>query len=356
MDKAAVLNALKQVPYPGYSRDIVSFGIVKDIAVGDDGGVLVNIAVTTGDASIPERLRASATAALSALASATGGKVEVRVTQNAAPGNAAPAAAAPAPAAAAPVPAPIPGVRRVLAVASGKGGVGKSTVAVNLACALAVRLGPGRVGLLDCDIYGPSIPLMTGLSGQRPEATGDGDAIEPLEKFGVKLMSLGFLIDDDAPVIWRGPMILKTIRQFVTQVAWDGLDVLVVDLPPGTGDAPLSLAQTVVLDGALIVTTPQTAAAAVARRGAELFNRLGVPILGVVENMSYLELPGGGRQEVFGVGGGVAVARALGVAVLAQVPLDIAVREGGDAGLPVVVAQPQSHAAREFARLAEAVA
>jgi ATP-binding protein involved in chromosome partitioning len=206
--------------------------------------------------------------------------------------------------------------------------------------------------LLDCDIYGPSIPLMSGLS-ERPEV--QGDLMLPLEKFGLKVMSLGFLIDEDAPVIWRGPMIMKTIQQFAAQVAWGDLDTLVVDLPPGTGDAPLSLAQTVVLDGVVIVTTPQTAAAGVARRGAELFNRLHVPLLGVLENMSYLELPGGGRQEIFGSGGGEKTARDLGVELLGKIPLDARIREGGDAGVPVVVGAPESSAAMEFTRVAKKI-
>jgi ATP-binding protein involved in chromosome partitioning len=333
---AQILNVLRGVKYPGYSRDIVSFGIVKEaeIVAGDAGsglrGARVVLEVTTNNDQVLSALQNDVNAALR-----EAGFEPVRVFVNA--GNSTPAA---------PQPRRIAGVRKVIAVASGKGGVGKSTFAVNLACALA----PLRVGLLDCDIHGPSVPLMLGVTGT-PEIVGE-NSFAPLMNHGVKVMSLGFFVDRGAPVIWRGPMIMKTIQQFAAQVAWGELDVLVVDLPPGTGDAPLSLAQTVALDGVVIVTTPQAAAVEVALRGAALFTKLDVPLLGVAENMSWLEQPDGSRLEVFGNGGGETAARALDTDLLGQVPLDPKVREGGDNGLPVVVGDSDCAAAQAFRAIA----
>ena len=238
----------------------------------------------------------------------------------------------------------IPGVKRVIAVASGKGGVGKSTVSVNLACAL-VRLG-ARVGLLDCDIYGPSIPLMMGLH-QRPTVS-DQERLVPPVNYGVKLMSIGFLLDSDQPVIWRGPMITKTIQQFLFAVEWGELDYLLVDLPPGTGDAQLSLCQTVPLDGGVVVTTPQEASVSVVRKGMAMFERVNVPILGLVENMSHFTTPEGSRVEIFGHGGGRGEAARKGVPFLGEVPIFTEIREGGDQGRPVVVSAPQSKPAEAF--------
>ena len=224
---------------------------------------------------------------------------------------------------------------------------------MNLACALDRVLreqGNARgVGIMDCDIYGPSVPLMLGITEQ-PEIVGE--MISPVESLGVKVMSMGLLIDDDTPVVWRGPMIMKTIQQFAQNVNWGSLEVLVVDLPPGTGDAQLSLVQTIPLDGALIVTTPQTAAVNVARRGARMFEKVSVPLLGVAENMSFLMGEDGSKQYLFGEGGGELTARDLETQLLAQVPLDQSVREGGDRGLPIVVSEPESPAAEVFMGLA----
>ena len=214
----------------------------------------------------------------------------------------------------------------------------------------------GRVGLLDCDIYGPSLPLMMGLQG-RPEIEGEGaeSRLLPMERHGVKVMSMGFLVDDDTPVVWRGPMIMKTIQQFVQNVKWGELDILIVDLPPGTGDAQLSLVQTLPLDGAVIVTTPQPAAANVARKGGLMFQKVNVPLLGVAENMSYFIDPAGVKHTLFGEGGGIITAERLGTVMLGQVPLLPEIREGGDRGEPVVVSAPQGEAAKAFQSIAEAL-
>jgi ATP-binding protein involved in chromosome partitioning len=344
LDKESVQQALGQIRYPGYSRDIVSFGLVKGIEVTLDGKVSVGLAVTSADPEVPKKLYAEIEAALKALGAR---QPEIAITVTVPKG--APAAAAAATPAKLPADAGVGQVKHIIAVASGKGGVGKSTFAVNLACALARDLAekgrPGRVGLMDCDIYGPSVPLMIGVNA-RPML--DGDTLIPLENFGVKVMSMGLLIDADAPVVWRGPMIMKTISQFATNVRWGELDVLLIDLPPGTGDAQLSIAQSMALSGAIIVTTPQTAAVSVALRGAAMFAKVGVPILGVAENMSFLEGADGSRQYLFGQGGGLKVATALDSILLGEVPLDQAIRQGGDHGIPVVISHPDGNPARVF--------
>jgi ATP-binding protein involved in chromosome partitioning len=344
LDKESVQKALGQIRYPGYSRDIISFGLVKGIEVTLDGKVSVGLAVTSADPEVPKKLYAEIEAALKALGAR---QPEIAITVTVPKGS--PAAAAPAAPTKLPADAGVGQVKHIIAVASGKGGVGKSTFAVNLACALARDLAekgrPGRVGLMDCDIYGPSVPLMIGVNA-RPLL--DGDTLIPLENFGVKIMSMGLLIDADAPVVWRGPMIMKTISQFATNVRWGELDVLLIDLPPGTGDAQLSIAQSMALSGAIIVTTPQTAAVSVALRGAAMFAKVGVPILGVAENMSFLEAADGSRQYLFGQGGGLKVATALDSILLGEVPLDPAIRQGGDHGIPVVISHPDGNPARVF--------
>ena len=330
------MQALKLVKYPGYSRDIVSFGLVKGVAV-NGGAVSVSVQLTGGTPETAAQLKAAADRAVRAVPGVERVHIEVTI-----------AAGAP-PAAAAPGQNKMQGVRRVVAVASGKGGVGKSTVSVNLACALQ-RLG-AAAGLLDCDIYGPSIPLMMGVR-ERPTIS-QAEKLVPPVKYGVKLMSMGFLIDGDSPVIWRGPMIMKTIQQFISEVEWGALDYLVVDLPPGTGDAQLSLCQTVPLDGGVIVTTPQEASLGVVRKGIAMFEKVNVPILGIVENMSYFIAPNGDRVEIFGHGGGQAEAARRNVPFLGEIPIYLKIREGGDAGVPVVVADPQDIAAQPFMTLAE---
>src|SRR6266498_4118344 len=339
LNEEVVRNALKGVKYPGYSRDIVSFGLVKEVAAGN-GAVSVVVQLTGGNPQIAQQIKADCENILRALADAQ--RVFVEVKQPAGQ----PAAAG---ANAWVHQNKLPGINRVVAVASGKGGVGKSTVSVNLACALR-HLG-AQVGLLDCDIYGPSIPLMMGIH-VKPTISPEEKLVPPAGH-GVKLMSMGFLLEGDQPVIWRGPMIMKTIQQFVTQVAWGQLDFLLVDLPPGTGDAQLSLCQTVPLDGGVIVTTPQEASLGVVRKGIAMFEKVNVPILGIVENMSYFTTPTGQRVEIFGHGGGRAEAQRQKKPFLGEVPIFMEIREGGDCGVPVVVSTPDEPAGQAFIEIAE---
>lgn len=340
LTKESVLTALKSVKYPGYSRDIVSFGLVQELAV-QGGAVRVLLQMTSSNVEAGRQIKGECEKVLRALPGAR--EVEVQVRQ---PASAGPAGGGPDPWAGQ---KRIEGVRHVIAVASGKGGVGKSTLAVNLACGLA-QLG-ARVGLLDCDIYGPTIPLMMGIN-QRPSVS-EQDKLEPVVGHGVKLMSLGFLVEDGQPVIWRGPMINKVVEQFLFGVAWGELDWLLVDLPPGTGDAQLSLCQMVPLDGGLIVTTPQEAALGVVRKGIAMFAKVNVPIVGLVENMSYFTTPSGERVDIFGHGGGQAEAARQHLPFLGEVPIFTEIRAGGDEGLPVVVSAPESAPALAFLRIAE---
>jgi len=345
MTSDSIKEILKQVKYPGFSRDIVSFGLVR-AAEFADGVAKVSLALTAFDPKIPQHIKTEVDKCLRAQPGVRDTIIEI------APAPANPAGAPPPSAPSAPA-----GVKRSIAIASGKGGVGKSTFSVNLACALAQLLASqgraGRVGLLDCDIYGPSVPLMMGITG-RPFAE-DENTIIPLENHGVKVMSMGFLVDAGTPVVWRGPMVMRAIRQFVQNVKWGELDILLIDLPPGTGDAQLSLVQTLPLDGALLVTTPQLAATQVALRGGLMFQKVNVPILGVAENMSWFTDPAGNRHALFGSGGGAATAAALAAPLLGQVPLQPEIREGGDAGAPVVVAAPRGEPAATFRQIAAAL-
>ena len=336
-----ILEALKGVNYPGYSRDIVSFGLVKKVAF-NNGAASVELELTTGNREIGQSLKAAVEASVKQLDDVN--LVSVQVKQPAAEQSAGQAAGGPFQ-----HQQKAAGIKRIVAVASGKGGVGKSTCSVNLACALQY-LG-ARVGLLDCDIYGPSIPLMMGIK-QRPNVSNQEKLIPP-NAHGVKLMSMGFLLEDDQPVIWRGPMIMKTVQQFIMQVDWGELDYLLVDLPPGTGDAQLSLCQTVPLDGGVIVTTPQEASLGVVRKGIGMFEKVNVPILGLVENMSYFTTPNGDRVEIFGHGGGKQEAERQKTAFLGEVPIFTEIREGGDAGEPVVVRAPSDPPGQAFIHIAE---
>ena len=334
-----IRNALKAVKYPGYSRDVVSFGLIKQVAV-KDGAISVSMQLTSHNPEAAAQIKSESEKALKSLPKVKA--VYVEVNQQASPQASSPQSPWSNQTA-------IPGIRRVVAVASGKGGVGKSTVSVNLACGLQ-HLG-AKVGLLDCDIYGPTVPLMMGVN-EKPTISGKDKMIPP-SKHGVKMMSMGFLVEGDQPIIWRGPMIMKTIQQFVTAVEWGELDVLLVDLPPGTGDAQLSLCQTVPLDGGVIVTTPQEASLGVVRKGIAMFRKVNVPILGIVENMSFYTSPSGERVEIFGHGGGREEAKRQKVPFLGEVPIFVEIREAGDRGVPIVVSAADTAAGQSFIRIAE---
>ena len=341
LSQESVLDALRQVKYPGFSRDIVSFGFVKDLAVGG-GNVSFRLAMTSDQPAVAEKLKAECEAAVRTLA----GVHAVTILVQTAP---------PQP------PVMTAGIgkteilkdtRFIVAIASGKGGVGKSTVSANLALALH-RLGYS-VGLMDSDIYGPSQQMMMGIDTK--PFVNEEEKILPIEKWGVRVMSIGFLMDVDTPVIWRGPMIFKAVEQFLGDVAWGKQDFLLVDLPPGTGDAQLTLTQKVHLSGAVIVTTPQDVALIDARKGLAMFQKVNVPVLGIVENMSFYECPKcGNRDEIFKHGGGKRTADLLKVPFLGEIPIDPRVAIQGDAGKPIVVSEPDSAVTKAFMSLAEQV-
>jgi ATP-binding protein involved in chromosome partitioning len=340
-----VLDVLKTVKFPGLSRDIVSFGFVKDLTVGG-GNVAFRLEITTESPRAAEEIRRDATEKLRGLP----GVQAVTVRLDVKPPGAAPVRGAPAPAGSSAV---LTDVRFKIAVASGKGGVGKSTVAANLALALE-RTGR-TVGLMDSDIYGPSQQMMMGID-EKPYVN-ETNQIVPIERYGVKVMSLGFLMDVDQPVIWRGPMVMKAVEQFLQDVAWGALDFLVIDLPPGTGDAQLTLTQKIQLSGAVIVTTPQDVSLIDARKGLAMFQKVNVPVLGIVENMSYFVCRKcGHREEIFKHGGGERTARQLHVPFLGEIPLDPEVAIGGDAGKPIVAGDPKSPVTAAYLSIADAVA
>jgi len=341
--ETSVWNALKSVRFPGMSRDIVSFGFVKSVAVRGDA-VEVRLEISTRDAAAAEQARAAAEAAVLAVPGLARATIELAVPRPLSREESAAQAIARNPSL-------LPEVRAVIAVASGKGGVGKSTVAANLALALS-KLGK-RVGLLDVDIYGPSVPTMFGVQ-ERPVVIEN--RIQPFERWGVKLMSLGFVLEVDTPVIWRGPMVMKAIEQLMGDVDWGELDVMVLDMPPGTGDAQLTVTQKVGLAGAVIVTTPQDVALIDARKGLAMFRKVDVPVLGLVENMSTFVCPKCGHEtHVFRSGGGERTAKELGVPFLGSIPLDAEIAEGGDAGVPIVVQRPDGPHAAAFRKIAGAI-
>jgi ATP-binding protein involved in chromosome partitioning len=339
-----VLDALSAVRDPDKGGDIVSLGMVSGIVVRD-GNVGFAIEVEPARGPRLEPLRRAAEAAVEALPEVV--SVTAVLTAEAAPrgGRAAPTAHPGARAEAAARPVLAPGVKAIVAVASGKGGVGKSTVAANLA--LAAQVNGLAVGVLDADIYGPSMPRMLGIAG-RPRSA-DGRLLQPMQNYGVKCMSIGFLVPEDTPMIWRGPMVMSALQQMLRDVAWGELDLMIVDLPPGTGDAQLTMAQQVALAGAVIVSTPQDIALIDARRGLAMFNKVNVPVLGIIENMSYFLCPHcGQRSDIFGHGGARREAARLGAEFLGEVPLDLAIRETSDEGRPIVATDPKSPYAETF--------
>ena len=332
-----IKEALKTVKYPGFSRDIVSFGIVKGIDLRN-GDVTVQLALATNDPNVPQTIKNQAESALRNLEGVREAKVRIDIQAPPAGSGAAGVGAT-----------KISGIKHVIAIASGKGGVGKSTVAANLAVAL--ERSQAAVGLCDCDIYGPSISLMFG-SRERPMATEDNRII-PIEQYGLRLMSMGFLLDDAAPAILRGPMVTRYTQQFLRQVEWGALDYLVLDLPPGTGDIQLTIVQTVALSGAIIVTTPQEVALIDARKASAMFEKVNVPVLGLIENMSYFISPSDGQRfDIFGSGGGEREAKRIRAPLLGQIPIDIATREAGDRGMPVTAEAKESPVGTEFMRIA----
>ena len=346
--------ALAAVRDAGSGRSLLELGWIQAVRV-QTGRALFRLALPGYANAQRDRIASEARAALLALEGID--DVQIELAQPEAPPSSGPIGGAGHGTAPGQLPERqgIPGVARVIAVSSGKGGVGKSTVAVNLACALA-RQGL-RVGLLDADIYGPNAPTMLGVADRTPQVRGEGasQVLTPIESCGIAMVSMGLLIDANQPVIWRGPMLNGIIRQFLYQVDWGERDVLVVDLPPGTGDAQLTLAQAVPMAGVVVVTTPQLVSLADARRGLAMFLQMGVPVLGVVENMSAFIPPDAPdkRYAIFGSGGGATLAAEAGVALLAELPLELPVREGGDSGQPVVLSAPESATAQAFIALAE---
>jgi ATP-binding protein involved in chromosome partitioning len=336
--EAAVLDALMAVKDPDLHQDIVTLGFIKKLRIDGDR-VAFAIELTTPACPVKEQMREQAHAAVSALPGVKTVDVEmtasVRTVSSPEAGR-----------------APVEGVKNIIAVGAGKGGVGKTTVAVNLAIALA-KCG-GRVGIIDGDIYGPNVPMMLGLKTQ---LTTDGKKILPAEQYGLQVISMGFMTSDDAPVIWRGPMLHGAIQQFFREVRWNNLDYLIVDMPPGTGDVALSLSQTVPVAGSIVVTTPQQVSLADSRRAVGMYKKLNIPTLGIIENMSHFVCPSCHHEaDIFGRGGGEQMAQQLGVAFIGRIPIYQPIREGGDNGVPLMMSEPDSPAARAFMAAAERVA
>ena len=333
--EAAVMAALGKVQEPELHRDLVSLNMIRDLKIEGDK-VAFTIMLTTPACPLRSQIESEARQAVQSVPGVGG--VEISMNANV-PSDGRPRGLLDLP------------IRNAVAVASGKGGVGKTTIAVNVAVVLAQS--GARVGLLDADIYGPNVPTMMGLKKLPSPVEGK---LQPAESYGVKVMSIGFLVKPDQPLIWRGPMLHSAIRQFLTDVTWGELDYLIIDLPPGTGDAALSLAQSLPLSGGIIVTLPQQVSLDDARRGLEMFRQLDVPIFGVVENMSFLELPDGSRMDIFGSGGGERLAHEAGVPFIGAIPIDPNVRAGGDSGEPVTATHPESAVARALTRVAMDVA
>ncbi|MFM8321779.1 MAG: Mrp/NBP35 family ATP-binding protein [Chloroflexota bacterium] len=335
ISESAVMAALSKVQEPELHKDLVTLNMIRDLQI-DGSKVAFTIVLTTPACPLKNRIESESRQAVMAVPGVE--RVDIKMDANV-PNDGRPRGLLSLP------------IRNAVAVASGKGGVGKSTVAVNLAVVLAQS--GARVGLLDADIYGPNVPTMMGVDRLPPVKE---EKLIPAEAYGVKMMSIGFMVKSDQPLIWRGPMLHSAIRQFLSDVDWGELDYLIVDLPPGTGDAALSLAQSLPLSGSVIVTLPQQVSLEDARRGLEMFRQLNVPIFGVVENMSYLELPDGTRMDIFGAGGGQKLAEAANVPFIGAIPMDPQVRQGGDSGRPVVIAQPDSPVSQALRSVAENVA
>lgn len=337
VDEKAVLNALSTVNDPDLHQDLVTLNMIRDLEI-NNGNVAFTIMLTTPACPMKDRMRNEAMAAVSQVDGVE--DVQIKMDANVAAdgrnrGNLQVS------------------IKNAIAVASGKGGVGKSTVAVNLAVALAKS--GAKVGLMDADIYGPNIPTMMGVANL-PGVDENEKKLIPAVAYGVEMISMAFLVKPDQPLIWRGPMLHSAIRQFITDVRWGDLDYLIIDLPPGTGDAQLSLTQSIPLSGGVIVTLPQQVSLDDARRGLEMFRQMDVPVLGIIENMSYLELPNGEKMDVFGSGGGEKLAEQTDVPFLGSIPMDPAVREGGDSGKPVIVTQPESQVSQALNKIAQDLA
>jgi ATP-binding protein involved in chromosome partitioning len=336
--EASVLAALQKVQEPELGKDIVTLNMVKDLKV-DGGKVSFTVQLTTPACPLKSEIEGRCRAALAEVEGIS--DIEVNWGSQVAKGATNPQMEEMA-----------PGIKNVVAVSSGKGGVGKTTVAVNLAVALA-RTG-ARVGLMDADIYGPNVPKMLGLTGQ---PNSDGGKLIPPEAHGVHVMSMGFLVSEDTPLVWRGPMIHGAIQQFLRDVAWGEIDYLIVDLPPGTGDAQLSICQLMPVTGAVIVTTPQEVSLLDSRRGLAMFQKVNVPLLGIIENMSYFVCPHcSERTDIFSTGGGKMAAEKLGVDFLGAIPIDVALREGSDSGVPLVASDPDSPQSQAITEIAKQIA
>jgi len=342
VEERAVWEALKVVRDPDLHRDIVSLGFVKDLKIDGDR-VAFTIELTTPACPVKDQMRDQARAAVRQLPGVAAVDVAMSARVREAVGGDGPRQ-------------PPTGVKNVIAVGAGKGGVGKTTVAVNLAIALS-KCG-GRVGIIDADIYGPNVPIMLGMKAQlTTDADEQHPRIVPAEKYGLQVISMGFLTQDDAPIIWRGPMLHGALQQFFREVAWKNLDYLIVDLPPGTGDVSLSLSQTVPVAGAIIVTTPQRVSLSDSRRAAAMYKKLNIPPIGIIENMSYFACPNCQHEaDIFGHGGGEKMAAELGIPFLGRLPIYQPIREGGDSGVPLMIAEPESPAARAFVAAAERTA
>jgi ATP-binding protein involved in chromosome partitioning len=336
--EALVLEALKVVKDPDLHRDIVALGFIKNLRIDRDQ-VSFTVELTTPACPVKDQMRDQARAAVLQVPGVAGVDVQMTARVREAVGGDG-------------TRSPIPGVKNVIAVGAGKGGVGKTTVAVNLAIALA-KCG-GRVGLIDADIYGPNVPIMLGMKTQ---LITDGQKIVPAEKYGLQVISMGFLTGDDAPIIWRGPMLHGALQQFFREVRWTDLDYLVVDMPPGTGDVALSLSQTVPVAGSIVVTTPQKVSLADSRRAVAMYKKLNIPPIGIIENMAYFACPNCAHEaDIFGHGGGEQLAAELGIPFIGRVPIYQPIREGSDSGVPLMIAEPDSPAARAFMSAAEQMA